>query len=475
MKKKTDDIFKAKLGQYSEVPGPEMWSRIQKELDQRDRRRFVIPLWYRYAGVAAVGLLLLTLVLNQSLSTDGVVLQEPSNIERQETPVLPTTPERSSENSVANQNEIVEDLTEAIVATSSAKTTATESLYGVSSIQKDNPTQAPQGGDSKSPPPTDAFIERAPNTSNTIDQSATAVAVQNTETIDGQNLKPIQAGDQEADFVNNTTPEESTVVALTQEKIETEHDAQEPENTFNRTLIVAPMAGPVYYSSLSGGSAIDPFLNDNAKSGDVSFSYGVQVAMRWNEKLTIRTGINNINVGYATQGIEIATGPESFGLSAVNYADSGRIISVFDKGTFPSGPMNDPTNPYGQLSLKSSSGNPELRSSISYFEIPLEAQYQLIEGRVSLSLISGLSGLFLNNSEVTVSDNVNRYVLGALNNLNDFSFSTNIGLGIDYRLFSRVLLKIEPTFKYQIGAYSDPSIDFSPYQLGILSGLRLNF
>ena len=69
-----------------------MWSRIQKELDQRDRRRFVIPLWYRYAGVAAVGLLLLTLVLNQSPSTDGVVLQEPSNIERQETPVLPTTP-----------------------------------------------------------------------------------------------------------------------------------------------------------------------------------------------------------------------------------------------------------------------------------------------------------------------------------------------------------------------------------------------
>jgi hypothetical protein len=178
-------------------------------------------------------------------------------------------------------------------------------------------------------------------------------------------------------------------------------------------------------------------------------------------------------MGYATQGIEIATGPAAFGLSTVNYSDNRNIISVFDKGTLPANP--DPNNPYSQLNLKSTSGDLSLRANLNYLEFPLELSYALIDQQVKLSLISGVSGLVLNNNEVSVNDGQNRYILGNLNNLNQFSFSTNIGFGLSYKVFQRLNLQLEPTFKYQLGTYSDANVDFTPYQLVLLSGLQFQF
>ena len=101
--------------------------------------------------------------------------------------------------------------------------------------------------------------------------------------------------------------------------------------------------------------------------------------------------------------------------------------------------------------------------------------YALIDQQVKLSLISGVSGLLLNNNEVSVNDGQNRYVLGRLNNLNQFSFSTNIGFGLSYNVFNGFNLQIEPTFKYQLGAYKDASVEFTPYQLVLLSGVQFQF
>lgn len=494
MKKKTDDIFKSNLGQFSQKPGPEMWTRIEEALDKQDTRRVIIPIWYRYAGVAAVALLLVTLTFNQAISNSITVA------------IAPVTPAQTQDE--ARKTESSDRSGTTSIASESKEQEGGPTRSESPTIQ--NPKKSPQATTqralaSQGASPLSPTHDKDPlsHAEQHVDQvmarnitgSVEAIALEKdavsklesiSEAIadapaDAIALVPVSISEPKTSEIQTTTPfdtQETTSVALVEASLTLDPESpgmDEVSPGASRGLIVAPMAGPVYYSSLSGGSSIDPFLNDNPQNGDVSFSYGVQVALKWNEKLTLRTGIHNINVGYATQGIEIATGPASFGLSAVNYNSNNMVISVFDKGTFPPGPINDPTNAFGQLSLKSSSGTPELRASISYFEIPLEAQYQLIEGKISLSLISGLSGLFLNNSEVSVSDNENRYVLGELNNLSAFSVSTNLGFGIDYKVFSGFFLKVEPTFKYQIGAYSDSSIDFSPYQLGVMSGLRFKF
>jgi hypothetical protein len=83
--------------------------------------------------------------------------------------------------------------------------------------------------------------------------------------------------------------------------------------------------------------------------------------------------------------------------------------------------------------------------------------------------------LFLGNNEISVKADNFTDVLGEANNLSTVSFSTNVGLGLDYKLSKKFTFNIEPMFKYQLNPYTDSSVNFKPYYLGVYSGLSFKF
>lgn len=251
---------------------------------------------------------------------------------------------------------------------------------------------------------------------------------------------------------------------------------QQQEPTQGKGWEVTPNFGPVFYNSLSEGSSLDPSFADNSQSGDVNFSYGVGVSYHINERLSIRSGINNVNVGYTTGDIELATGPVASALRSVDYGNSPVVLSAFDRGSLRSASeMPGTMNPLDNFTLKSEGGNAEINQSITYYEIPMELKYALVNNRIGINMIGGFSTLLLGNNEVSVQDGDFSSTLGEANNLNNLSFSTNIGLGFDYKFSRRFKFNIEPMFKYQLNPYSDSSVNFRPYYLGVYSGLSFRF
>ncbi len=105
----------------------------------------------------------------------------------------------------------------------------------------------------------------------------------------------------------------------------------------------------------------------------------------------------------------------------------------------------------------------------------MELKYALINNRFGVNVIGGLSTLFLDDNEVSVRDGEFREVLGAANNLNSVSFSTNVGVGFDYKISKSIKFSVEPMFKYQLNPYTDSSVDFNPYFIGIYGGLSFRF
>ncbi len=59
-KKHIDRIFQEKLKELDATPDKAVWDKIQKELNGEKKNRKVIPLWWKFAGVAAGLILLLT-------------------------------------------------------------------------------------------------------------------------------------------------------------------------------------------------------------------------------------------------------------------------------------------------------------------------------------------------------------------------------------------------------------------------------
>jgi hypothetical protein len=260
-------------------------------------------------------------------------------------------------------------------------------------------------------------------------------------------------------------------IAEQEEKAEEEILLQDPD--FNRWE-VTPSVGPVYYSSIGNGSSIDPSFADNSQSGDVNFSYGAQLSYAISEKLTIRTGVHNVNLSYQTGDVELGSGPVSAALETVNYGNRGTVTTAVDRGTLSTS-GSDSGGPFGGLVPKSSGVDAFINQSLRYFEVPLELKYAFVDSRFGVHLIGGFSSLFLADNEISVEAGDFNEVLGEANNLNSLSFTTNIGLGFDYKLGKKLKFNIEPMFKYQVNPYSDSSVDFNPFYLGVYSGLSFRF
>lgn len=238
---------------------------------------------------------------------------------------------------------------------------------------------------------------------------------------------------------------------------------------------VTPNFGPVFYNSLDGGSSIDPSFADNVQNSETNFSYGVQISYAVNSRLRIRSGVSNVNLGYTTEGLELATGPSTAGLQSINYGAKQTVTTAVDRGSFDTPPPTNGMNPFNNLNPKSTGGNATLTQNLSYYEIPLELNYSLVDARFGVAMIGGISTLLLGNNEVVANDGDFREVLGGANNLNDVSFSTNVGLGFHYKISKKLKFNIEPMFKYQLNPYTDSSVDFRPYYLGVYSGLSFKF
>ncbi|MAK36764.1 MAG: hypothetical protein CMC15_11390 [Flavobacteriaceae bacterium] len=524
-KKNIDELFKDQFQNFEAAPSPAVWDAIEAKLQQKKEKRRVIPLWWRVAGVAALLALLLTVgitVLNGPTNPSNEIVNEDDAIENlDENDTSPkidgvinsegTQVASENDNTLdgsAENNNTTTDNTKSTLSeeTRSAITTATEdgvaeaSENSKISTQKNFNKKALQNPLKKDASTTyntetEAVAKATNATNNTQKKSETSVhplvkdatkivsekeAVANTETKqDDLGSEAIKIDKSDA-IISTETDVAATEKAEEKKKsifdaIEENKQLEEPllkkEGPSNRWA-VAPNVGPVYYGSLNGGSSIDPMFADNTQSGDINLSYGVQVAYDISDKFSVRSGVNNVNLSYATGDVQVASAPQAFGLKTVDYNNRGAVTTVFDRGMLPNAPEG---GGFGNIVPKSTGGNAEISQQLSYYEVPLELKYDLLDNRFGINVIGGMSTLFLGNNEIVVNDGDFRTVLGEANNLNSISFTTNIGLGFNYQLSKKLKFNIEPMFKYQLNPYTDTSIDFRPYYLGVYSGLSFKF
>ena len=242
--------------------------------------------------------------------------------------------------------------------------------------------------------------------------------------------------------------------------------AENPKKNFE----VSTHAAPIYYGNFGKGNFLDPKFNNNSSEGEITYSYGVNIAYVLSDKLKIRSGVSKVNMSYNTNGIShhAAVGNTPIAGVDLKVVSENQQAKEFDplavKRPFPS-------------SNRSIVGNllpGSLNQEMAFIEIPVELEYNLIDNRFELNVIGGASTLFLDENRVSVNSG-DITATGRANNLNQISFSTNIGLGLDYNLSEKFKLNMEPILKYQLNTFSDDNIDGQPFYLGIYSGFSFKF
>ena len=128
---------------------------------------------------------------------------------------------------------------------------------------------------------------------------------------------------------------------------------------------------------------------------------------------------------------------------------------------------------YSQRSPFDSNGS--LDQSYSYVEVPLEAKYALVQKKLGVNLVGGVSTYFLYDNNVSITSFGKKTSLGEASNLNNMNFSGNVGLDLNYNLSPNLFLNASPMLKYQLNTFSEDSGGFKPYFFGVYGGLNFRF
>ena len=470
-KKNIDQLFNERFANHQAIPPSHVWDKIQARLE-KDKKDRVIAIWWRAAGVAASLALIFSLAgLLDNTQSNGIVEQQPEvKNNSAPSPKIDKAVEinlRQDKPRVAASNKAAQNQTiTPKVDVNDNKTAKNENIV------LDKPKKAV----AKLAVKKDAGVPAKNLGVAVVKPNNSPVLKERKETINTEVLVPTSGSTVIAskENISPESPEKQSIFDAIKEQEQLESKEAVANNTTPQENLweIAPNIAPVYYNTLSQGSSIDASFADNSQSGDVNISYGIGVRYALSDRLKIRSGISNVALSYSTAGIELGDGPVSLALKTIDYASEGVVVIAQDLGTFSS---QNQDGTFGDITPKSTNGEAFINQNISYYEVPLELSYTLFDSAFGLDVIGGVSTLLLGNNEVSVTAGSYNEVLGSANNLSSLSFATNIGLGLHYKMSSKFRLNIEPMFKYQLNPYTDSSVSFKPYYLGVYTGLSFKF
>ena len=472
-KKHIDRLFQEKLKDFEVFPDAEVWKNIEKQLVKKKKRR-VVPLWLRLGSAAAVLLLLISggiwmfnsekptieLPDTNSIITDVDDQNEKDKLENSNELNLQKQQQNAAKRdeeiviipNSGRKNSVLKSTTEKnyAVAESSTKRRSLDEISNDKILKEANNTSQLENEEKKS-------VKEKLNDMNSIENTNTTLASNSGE-------EDIQKNQGKKDM-NETLKENENNVALLE------------QNTDDKKWSVGSTIAPVYFNTLSKGSPIHSSLSNNEKNSKPSLSYGIKVNYKINDRLSLQSGVNSLDLAYQTEDVRaLVTSTNSLtnetnintNVEGVKIITSSASFSDFNSEVQAQGLAAN-----GQGTLNNLSG--DLNQSLSYVEIPMEAKYALLQKKIGVNIIGGVSTYFLYRNTVDIQNNNGSVTLGEASNLNDVNFSGNIGLDLDYKINKKLYINVSPMFKYQLNTFSKNDGDFKPYFLGVYTGLNFRF
>jgi hypothetical protein len=225
------------------------------------------------------------------------------------------------------------------------------------------------------------------------------------------------------------------------------------------------------------------------ESGIISYSGGMNVEYKASKRLSISSGLYYSRMGQNINGSEYSQVISNYDLQAFAASTSSQsAIYSFNNST---GILN-----LGSAKIKTAAGgsseaifktgaaainatgyqSASLMQTLDFLELPVLVRYKIIDKKVGLHLLGGLSTHMLVGNKLILDSSSGKQDLGSTASINTFNYSSTLGLGLDYAISTRIQINLEPAFKYYINSInSSVNVETHPYSFGIYTGMRYNF
>ncbi len=252
---------------------------------------------------------------------------------------------------------------------------------------------------------------------------------------------------------------------------------------------------PLYSYRNISSDYLDSYVKDqiNSKeSGVITYAVGLNFAISPGKRISVQTGLYYSKYGQQTDAVNIYTS-DTRAAAWDNTLEEGTTNVLISQSIGTVSNNNEDLLKFNQP-INADEGNRTEFSYIAqhtttdmevdatatqyfeYLEIPLILKYKIIDRKIDLNLLSGISTHFLIGNDIYLDYN-NMYDRFPENvNVNNLNYSGSLGIGIEYPILSKLMLSIEPRFKYYINPIvRNPSYTIHPYSLGVFTGISYLF
>lgn len=522
--KNIDRLFQEKFKDFEATPNEKIWKNIESSLQEKEEKRRIIPFWWKLTGVAAL-IAVGFFIGNKYTGNSNLQIPNPKNevvtkttiskdaISNENTTIVASEKRKNNEEisklnqnstsenkNLVNENTVQNSENKAVVSNTSVANSIknkkqkastfvnhsnenavvsnkdkrknsqnfsektelnlNEKNNAVANNAQEKANQLSEKNKTNAIVTTDSKVK---NTNETIIKS-TEKDVLNTEKTTNPEVIATVTDPSNSELAKHTKKEETKTNELEELLAQKEKDKKKKTPTETNRWQITSAIAPIFFGSTSNDSPVDAKFNNNSKTYENSMSYGVGLQYNLTKKLAIRAGINKLDLDYATNDVAFLE----------NTQNVESLVAVSEENTLQF--VANGANPVDGFTLANSTVNKgTLRQEFGYYEIPFELSYAVIDKKIKVNVITGLSTLFLDENTISLTSPKYNMALGEANNVNKVNFSTNVGLGINYNLYKSFYLNLDSILKYQMNTFSSNSGDFNPYIIGLYSGLSYKF
>ncbi|MCK4661609.1 MAG: outer membrane beta-barrel protein [Bacteroidales bacterium] len=261
-------------------------------------------------------------------------------------------------------------------------------------------------------------------------------------------------------------------------------ETQEKDKNENR-FIIAGQFSPLYafrnvsdvnentaYKTLSSNNN-EQYKNENAL---ISYAGGINLQYQLSKRINIQSGVYYSEIGQVTKNVNITndnnmyladyTTPTSAGDIETDFSSIEILNSLDEK--------ENETDVYRIAGNNEMSVNSDFIQNFEYIEIPFIVRYKLIDRKIGLNILGGLSTNILVGNKAFIEYDNEKYKIGETNDINPLGYSSTLGMGIVYVLSKKISVSMEPTFRYALKSISKNN-SYYPYSYAVFTGISYSF
>ena len=471
--KNIEELYKKHSESHKVMPPPDVWNKIENSLNNKQKEKRIV--WLRIAGVAASLLIMVSLTTwlwVSDISTKNIPLSENALLNKENIEVedaqqssennnstdlekeknIPVSDKQPEKNKIAYFSE---DKHSFVVYSGNENPAKPEKIESASSIQLNNKLAV-----------SDYFYSDKIEIEKSQKKQTVLISAENhADAIFGAIIKNEPKKNRPKIEIGGAY---SPVYSFRQ--------APENNSASMQTMSMSGKAMPDEQGILYGGGALNVNVKMNKKwsveSGARYTRMGQKITPGSHTNMFAMMSLNN------NENNTLGQVPLNNSMGNINIDTKINSIPDFDdvqnspEIEFSPSPSRAPS-PYPHYEEATSSSKLEL--NVDYLEIPLSMRYYVIDNKITLSMLAGVSANFLiNNNAYLLNDDL-RERIGEVSDIAGLSMSTHAGLSFSLPIVGQLSLQVEPRVNYFLNSINKGDYQFRPYSFGVYSGIRYKF